>query len=51
MNIHKHARTTPHSRLLMVRRVLEQKQGATRVAADFGGSERTVRNWQRRLVR
>jgi transposase InsO family protein len=45
MNIHKNARTTPHSRLLMVRRVLEQKQPASRVAADFGVSERTVRKW------
>jgi transposase InsO family protein len=45
MNIHKNARTTPHSRLLMVRRVLDQKQAATRVAADFGVSERTVRKW------
>ena len=45
MNIHKNARTTPHSRLLMVRRVLEQKQPATRVAVDFGISERTVRKW------
>jgi DNA-binding transcriptional regulator YdaS (Cro superfamily) len=53
MNIHKNARTTPHSRLLMVRRVLEQKQPATRVAADVGVSERTVRQWlarQRRLA-
>jgi transposase len=45
MNIHKNARTTPHSRGLMVRRVLEQKQPAARVAADFGVSERTVRKW------
>jgi transposase InsO family protein len=45
MNIHKNARTTPHSRLLMVRRVLCQKQPATKVAADFGVSERTVRKW------
>jgi transposase-like protein len=45
MNIHKNARTTPHSRLLMVRRVREQKQPAARVAADFGVSERTVRKW------
>jgi transposase InsO family protein len=29
----------------MVRRVLEQKQPAGRVAADFGVSERTVRKW------
>jgi len=45
MNLHKNARTTPHSRILMVRRVLDQKQPATRVAADFGVSERTVRKW------
>ena len=45
MNIHKNARTTPHSRLLMVHRVLDQKQPATKVAADFGVSERTVRKW------
>ena len=45
MNIHRNARTTPHSRLLMVRRVLEQKQPAARVAADLGVSERTVRKW------
>ena len=32
MNIHKNARTTPRSQLLMVRRVLEQKQPATKVA-------------------
>jgi transposase InsO family protein len=45
MNIHKNARTTPHSRLLMVRRVLDHKQPAAAVAADFGVSERTVRKW------
>jgi transposase len=45
MNIHKNARTTPRSRLLMVHRVLCQKQPATKVAADFGVSERTVRKW------
>ena len=45
MNLHQNARTTPHSRRLMVRRVLDQKQSASRVAADFGVSERTVRKW------
>jgi transposase-like protein len=45
MNLHKNARTTPHSRLLMVRRVLDERQPATKVAADFGVSERTVRKW------
>ena len=29
----------------MIRRVLDQKQPARRVAADFGVSERTVRKW------
>jgi transposase-like protein len=45
MNLHKNARATPHGRLLMVRRMLEHQQPATRVAADFGVSERTVRKW------
>jgi transposase-like protein len=45
INIHKNARTAPHRRLPIVRRVLDQKQPATRVAADFGVSERTVRKW------
>jgi hypothetical protein len=45
MSIHKNARTTPHSRLPMVRRVLEQRQPATEVGADLGVSERTVRKW------
>ena len=45
MNLHKNARTTPHSRLLMVRRVLDQKQPAAKVADDFGVSARTVRKW------
>ena len=45
MNLHKNARTMPRSRLLMVRRVLEPKQPAAKVAADFGVSERTVRKW------
>jgi transposase-like protein len=51
MNFHKNARTTPHSRLQMVRRVLDQKQAAMRVAADFGVSERTVRKWLARWRR
>jgi hypothetical protein len=43
-NIQKNTRT-PQSRLPMVRRVLEQRQPATEVGADFGVSERTVRKW------
>jgi hypothetical protein len=42
MNLHKDARTPPHGRLLMVRRVLEQKQ-PRKVAADCGVSQLTVR--------
>ena len=45
MNIHKNARTTPHGRLLMIRRVLDEKQPARHVAAELGISERTVRKW------
>jgi transposase len=35
----------------MVRRVLEQKQPATKVGADFGVSERTARKWLARWQR
>ena len=45
MNLHKDARTPPNGRLPMVRRVLEQKQPATKVAADYGVSQRTVGKW------
>jgi transposase InsO family protein len=48
MNIHKNARATPHSRLLMVRRVIDAKQPRQKVAADFGVSVETVGKWVRR---
>jgi transposase InsO family protein len=48
MNAHKNARTTVHGRLLMVRRVLEQKQPVAQVAADLGTSPTTVYKWLRR---
>lgn len=48
MNIHKNARTTPHSRLLMVRRVIDEKQPRQRVAAEFGVSLNTVGKWLKR---
>ena len=48
MNIHKNARATPHSRLLMVRRVIDAKQPRRKVAADFGVSVETVGKWVRR---
>jgi transposase len=47
MNIHKNARTTPYSRLLMARRVGAGER-AVKVAADFCVSEQTVRKWVRR---
>ena len=48
MNIHKNARTTPHSRLLMVRRVLDEKEPRKKVAAEFGVSVKTVGKWMKR---
>jgi transposase InsO family protein len=45
MDIHKNARTTPHSRAELVRRVLEEGQTQTAVAAAFGVSMKTVRTW------
>lgn len=47
MNIHKNARTTPYSRLLMAQRV-EHGEKAAKVAADLCISEQTVRKWVRR---
>src|SRR5215471_12012363 len=47
MNIHKNARITPYSRLLMARRVAAG-ESAVSVAADFYVSEQTVRKWVRR---
>jgi transposase InsO family protein len=50
MNIHKNARTTPYSRLLMARRV-EAGERVADVAADFWVSEQTVRKWVHRWRR
>ena len=47
MNIHKNARTTPYSRLLMARRVGAGER-VVKVASDFCVSEQTVRKWVRR---
>lgn len=44
MNIHKNARTTPHGRALMVRRVLAGQHPAE-VADAFGVTVKTVRKW------
>jgi len=45
MNGHKNARTTVHTRMLIVQRVIEQGQSPGRVAADLGISVRTVHKW------
>jgi transposase-like protein len=47
MNIHKNARTTPYSRLLMARRVGAGER-VVKVAADFCVSAQTVLKWPRR---
>jgi len=44
MDMHKNARTTPHSRALLAQRVAGG-QSAAAVARDFGVSERTVHKW------
>jgi hypothetical protein len=45
MSTHKNAKTTPHGRAVMVRRIEEEGWTATAVAAAFAVSERTVRKW------
>jgi transposase InsO family protein len=47
MDVHQNARTTPHSRENIVRRVL-QGESARGVADDVGVCESTVRKWMRR---
>ena len=45
MSVHNNARTTPHGRAVMVRRIEQEGWTAVAVAAAFGISERTVRKW------
>ena len=45
MNLHGNARTCPHSRLLMVRRVQEEGWTLTQAAEAAGVSVRTVSKW------
>src|SRR5262245_57305988 len=47
MDMHQNARTTPHSRMLMVERV-EAGWTVVAVAAAFGVDGRTVRKWRDR---
>ncbi|MCK5944167.1 MAG: IS481 family transposase [Planctomycetes bacterium] len=48
MKLHANARTTPHSRLVMVRRLEKEGWTAEEVAESFGVSARTVYRWLRR---
>src|SRR5882757_10138085 len=50
MDIHQNARTTPHSRAELVRRV-KAGERARIVAAGLGVCDRTVRKWVRRAAR
>jgi transposase InsO family protein len=45
MNIHKNARTTPHSRAMLIHRVLVEKWPVAEVAMSLGVSKRTVYKW------
>ncbi len=45
MKLHSSARTCPRCRYLIVRRVLEQRQGPSSVAAEFDVSAHTVFKW------
>jgi transposase len=45
MSTHKNARTTPHGRAVMVRRIEQERWTAAAVAEAFAVRERTVRKW------
>lgn len=45
MNTHKNARTTLHSRVLMINRIVRERWPVHRAASAFGISERTVYKW------
>jgi transposase-like protein len=45
MDIHENARTTPHSRAEIVRRVIEEGESRSRVAQAFGVCCKTVSKW------
>jgi transposase InsO family protein len=49
MNIHKNARTTPHSRALIVQRIERERWSLASAAAAAGVSERTARKWVERF--
>ncbi|MEN4902899.1 leucine zipper domain-containing protein, partial [Luteimonas sp. TWI1437] len=45
MNLHKHARLTPHGRALLVRRVLQEGLRVVEAAQACGVSPRTAYKW------
>jgi transposase len=47
--LHRNARTCPHCRSLIVRRLIDGGQKPTPVARDFLVSERTVSKWLKRF--
>ncbi|WP_408906614.1 helix-turn-helix domain-containing protein, partial [Roseomonas sp. CAU 1739] len=49
MDSHKNARTTPHGRMLIVRR-LSEGQSVAAVAAAVGVTAKTVRKWRARFA-
>jgi transposase-like protein len=49
VDIHQNARTTPHSRAELVRRVVQEGQSPTAMAAAFGLCAKTVRKWVARF--
>jgi transposase len=48
MRLHANARTCPHCRSLIVRRVIDDSQPPTKVATEFRVGSRTVHKWVRR---
>lgn len=50
MDIHENARTTPHSRAEIVRRVIEEGESRSRVAQAFGVCCKTVNKWVDRFL-
>ena len=50
MDIHENARTTPHSRAEIVRRVIEEGESRSRVAQAFGVCCKTVSKWVDRFL-
>lgn len=50
MDIHENARTTPHSRAEIVRRVIEEGESRSRVAQAFGVCCKTVSKWVNRFL-